>query len=529
MKLSRREWLGVAAGVAGTGLLGGIASARGNQDWDSVPARRRGAKRAKNIIFCVVDGMPLSCLSMVDQLRSLQDGKPSYWASLLDDPSVTTGLQDTRSLNSMVTDSSAASSTWGSGVHIWNGMVNMLADKTELRTLTQIMSEAGVRCGLVTTSTITHATPAGFAVSCIQRDLEGLIAEKYLTSGVEVLLGGGERFFSKDRRPDQRDLFADFAKEGFAIAKTRDELMAVKGKKVLGTFSTGHLPYSVDRNNDPDLASKTPTLAEMAKKAIEMLKGGKNGFLLQIEAARVDHGGHSNDFAAMIYDQIAFEEAVKVAIDFARQDGETLVIITADHACGGLALNGAGDEYSDATPGLKSVLGMKSSHSPILAMIGPSPTTQRVQDAFEAKLSLKLSVDEANAVVSSMKGQHPFGASEFYRSIDATIGMIVGNHSKCTFTSGNHHSDHVLVSAFGPGSEQCAGLTRNIEFFNLMLSMKGLKHKNPTMDFATAKPLYEKMMKELNPEMLELYASHEDCGCGHSALARSLWANHREP
>lgn len=507
MNLSRRTLLGGALTGLGTGALAKGWTVENEQ-------KPKPGKRPKNIIFCVADGMPISAVTCVDHLRIIKEGKRSYWAWLYDQPFVYNGLQDTRSLNSIVTDSSAASSAWGSGRHIWNGMTNMFPDKTPLRTLTEIFSAKGIRCGLVTTATMTHATPSGFAVQCVSRDLEGLIAEKYIGSGVDVLLGGGDKFFSADIRKDKLDLYSKFASAGYKVVKTRDDLMKASDRKVLGIFSNSHIPYWVDHENDAKLRATVPTLAEMSKVAIELLnKDAKNGFLLQIEGARVDHGNHSNDAAAALFDQIAFEDAVKVAIDFAMKDGETLVIITSDHACGGLALNGAGDEYIESTEGLKKLLGFKSTFAPFVASIG-TPTAANVQAAAEAKFGIQLKEDDANLIVSSMKGDHPFKGSQFFRSLNGTIGMVLGNYTKITFTSGNHHNDHVLVTAYGPGSERCAGLTQNIEFFDLMLDMRGMKHSNPTMTFGEAAPLYEKLQKELNPELYLQYADTDEESCG---------------
>ena len=300
-KFSRRSLLGAGA-LGAVSLIGSNAEA-------VVSAK---PKRAKNIIFCVSDGMSMGVPTMVDHLSQIRDRRNSYWAWLIKQPWAVTGLQDTRSLNSVVTDSSAASSSWGSGSHIWNGMVNMLPDKTELRTLTQLMIAAGVKCGLVTTATITHATPAGFCVNHLWRDEEEKIAEHYLTSGVDVLMGGGDKFFDGVKRKDKMDLYAKFAAAGYAVVKDSASLASSNSKRVLGIFSDGHIPYTIDRDNDPALQATVPTLADMAKAAIAKLKGGKNGFLLQIEGARIDHAAHTDDLAAQLFDQIAFEEAVRM-------------------------------------------------------------------------------------------------------------------------------------------------------------------------------------------------------------------------
>lgn len=505
MSLSRRSLLGM--GVAGAATAG-LSLA--------LPGRLAAAdrKRPKNVIFCVADGMAIQTMSMADQFQKLLSGRSSYWRTLMNEEYAHSGLQETRSLNSLVTDSSAASSAWGSGRHIWNGQVNEFPDGTKLRTLVSLLTEAKVRCGLVTTTTITHATPAGFAVNCMQRDLEGLIAERYLEANLEVLMGGGDKFFNPKVRKDGRDVYADFAKAGYTVARTRHELMEAKGGRLLGVFSDGHTPYSVDRNNDPLLQMTVPTLAEMASTAIDRLKGGPNGFLLQIEGGRVDHGGHGNDLAALVYDQIAFEEAVKVAVDFALSNGETLVVITTDHACGGPSLNGAGHEYGDTPAGLKTLAGMKGSYSEVWKAIGTPVTADKVREGVQAKLGIALTAAEAEAVAQAAEKNSPFAVQQFYGSSGATLAMVLGNHSKVTWTSGNHTSEHCLVTAVGPWSERFMGLHPNITFFDWMLEAWDLKWNNPTMSYEEAVPFYDKLKEKLPPEFVFLYTAEDECGCG---------------
>lgn len=508
MKLSRRSLLG-------TGIAGAAGIASGAGAFASLQGMGSKQSKIKNIIFLVVDGMAMQTLGIVDILSQLNGGKSSYWGWLMDQKFVTNGLQATRSLNSVVTDSAAASSAWGSGQHIFNGMINMYPDQTALKTLTTLMHEKGVRTGLVTTTTITHATPSGFAISIVNRDLEPIIAEKHLTSGVDVLMGGGNRHFAGDKRKDKRDLYPEFEKAGYTVVKNREALMETKSKKVLGIFSDSHLPFSVDRNNSPELQKTVPTLAEMTKHAIDNLKDSKNGFLLQVEGGKVDHAGHANDLASLVYDQIAFEEAVKVAVEFALKDKETLVIITADHATGGPSLNGMGEEYADSNKGILTVNGMKASYEVLARKFGASPTADSVRDIVKADLGLELSAAEAAAIVAGQKGQGPFNISGFLKASGMTMANILGNHTAVTWTSGNHTAEHVMVTALGPGSEMIKGLTRNVEFFDLMLAAKGIKHKNPTMDYATAQGHYEKMKVSLDQEWLDMYAVHEDCTCHH--------------
>ena len=505
MSITRRTFLGATAAGLATVASGGNAT--------SAVARK---KEAKNIIFCVSDGMAVTVPTLVDYYSRMTDGKPSYWADLMSQPYATNGLQVTRSLSSVVTDSAAAAAAWGSGRLQWNGQLNMFPDGTKLRPLTDIVMEQGMRTGLVTTTTITHATPAGFSVSIDSRNDQPGIAAMYLDSGIDVLMGGGDPVFSAEMRTDGRDLYAEFAQKGYTVVKTRDALIGLTSKQVLGVFSASHLPYTVDRDNDPEIESRVPTLAEMSEVAIKNLVGTADGFLLQIEGGRVDHGAHGVDLAAMFFDQIAFEDAVKVAVDFALEDGETLVIVTSDHACGGPALNGAdgsfGGSYFDSTEGLLTLQNMKASYGVMAQKFSASPYAANMQDVVEEYLGIKLSTEEAQAVMDSAAGDHPLGISEFHRSSSATLASVLGNHTKVNWTSGNHTADHVLVTAVGPGSEQVGALVENTQFFDMMLGMRGIEYSNPTMSYDEAvghlRGLEERLSAQNQPGIEEIQSEY---------------------
>lgn len=505
MDLSRRALLG----------LGAVSLVNPAVALNRIPTNWKG-KKPKNIIFCVADGMAIQVPSMVDYFTQVTQGHRSYLATLMEEDYAVLAFQETRSLSSIVTDSSAAASTWGSGRRIWNGMTNMYPDKTKLRTLTDVMSSAGVKCGLVTTTTATHATPSGFAVCSISRSLEEEIALSYLTSGVDVLMGGGDKFFNPEKRKDKVDAYAKFRAAGFHVVKNREQLSSVEKGKVLGIYSDSHVPYTVDRNNSEELTRTVPPLADMVKTAIKCLNTGSNGFLLQIEGGKVDHAAHANDVAGMINEQIDFEAAVKVAIDFALKDGETLVIITADHSTGGPSLNGDGTEYFDSTAGLASVGNMKASVTNVIDKFGTTTDRSTVQDVVQSKLGIKLTTEDADGIVAIHNGDKPFKLARFLNWKGGGIGAILGNYCKVTWTSGNHTCDHVLVTSIGPGSEKVHGIIPNHTFFDIMLDMKGLSWSNPKMTFEEAQR-HMKNLKEEKDGDLPLFAE-EDTPHGASHL-----------
>jgi len=465
---------------------------------------RRSRQAAKNIIFCVSDGMSWGVPSMFNQFLNLTEGKSSTWVTLLEADDAVLGTMDTRSLSGLVTDSAAASSSWGSGQHVWNGMINTYPDGKELTPVLRLLKDkAKMRTGLVTTSTITHATPAGWCISIDQRDKERQIAELYLKAGYDVYFGGGDKFFAGNEK--QTDLYAEFARAGYGIAKNRSELSAIKEGKALGVFSSGHVPYEIDRLNQADITAKVPSLGEMTKKAIALLKGSSDGFILQVEGARIDHAAHNNDAAGLLYDQLAFEEAVKAVLEFARQDGETLVVVTSDHGNSNPGLVGSGNEYFSSTAGLRSLAHARASYDVLLPKINADTSLADAQDLIEANLGAKLSEDEATLALSGFKSTNPLKSIEQYNIPASTLSLALTNHTHVGWNGRQHTSDVTLVTAIGPGAEAFAGPIKNVDVFGKLLAHRGITHKNATMSYEDAARLLHKQAKQ---DLLAAEADH---------------------
>ncbi|MEO9893911.1 alkaline phosphatase, partial [Aurantibacter sp.] len=263
-------------------------------------------KKAKNIIVIVSDGMSIGTLNMTDLYLSRKTGTGTNWLQLYKDNKVSRSLMDMASANSIVTDSAAASSSWGGGVRIDNGALNVSKDGEEHLPIWQKFKKAGKKAGCVTTVPITHATPAGFCVNSKSRNAQEQIAEKYLEQKFDVMMGGGDNYFTPEKRKDKKDMYKAFASNGYEVVKTKSAMLAAANDKpILGVFHEGGLPYSIDRENNKELLQKVPTLAEMTKKAIDAMKNNPEGFVLQVEAGKVDWAAHANDIAGLIYDQAA--------------------------------------------------------------------------------------------------------------------------------------------------------------------------------------------------------------------------------
>lgn len=433
-------------------------------------------KRAKNIIFMVSDGMSTGTLNMADLYLNRKTGKGSNWLQLYKDQRINRALMDTASASSIVTDSSAGSSSWGGGVRVNNGSLNVGPNGEMHMPIWQKFKKAGKMAGCVTTVPITHATPAGFCVNSKSRNAQEDIAEQYLELGFDIMMGGGNNYFSADIRKDKKDIYASYKAKGWQVARTRQEMMAADNSKpILGVFGDDGLPYSIDRTNDKTLTDTTPTLAEMAQKAIDRMKGNKNGFVLQIEGGKVDWGAHANDIASLLYDQAAFDEAIKVAIDFAAKDGETLVIITTDHG----NANPGVIYGKNANDNFDSIQKYTHTNEWILNTIKPGDSVAKVRELVESANKTTITDEDAKTILTYYDGLHkedgglynykhlPFKAFAQMQQKTNSVGWISMDHS----------ADYVELAMFGPGSELLKPFVKNTDLHYLMLQAAEVENK----------------------------------------------------
>ena len=251
------------------------------------------------------------------------------------------GWTKTGSADNLVTDSAAAATAMASGVKTNNGFLGMDPDFNIVATILEEAKYRGKLVGLVTTTQISHATPAAFAAHIADRNLMTDIAEQLISAEVNVILGGGEDEFlpagevgcfpAAGKRTDGRNLIDDALSNGYRFVCDPTEFSAVGAKStvnLLGIFADEGMvrPFS-------------PTLAEMTQKAIDILSQSVNGFFLMIESGQIDWASHSNDAENTISDTIELDKAVTIAIDYAAKNKNTLVIVTADHETGGMSVS----------------------------------------------------------------------------------------------------------------------------------------------------------------------------------------------
>jgi len=476
---SRRDFLK-------TGALSSFALGSGLLSRSSAPQKtfKSTPGDAKNVIFLVVDGMSSGTMSLADLVKRDQFGEKTNWIQLYEsDREYHRGLMDMASLNSTVTGSAAAASSWGCGQRIHNGAVNWGTHGEELRTICQIFQDAGKGTGLVSTARITHATPAGFGINMPLRSMEEQIAKQYAERGYDVLLGGGNRYFDADHRSDDVDLYSIFSNNGYTVARTKSELEhATRNSKLLGIFSDSHLPYMVDHHTLNELQERIPTLAEMTDAALERLDQKEEGFILQVEGGRVDHAAHGNDPAGLVYDQLAFDDAIKSVMDFTDGRDDTLVILTTDHGNANPGLSGLGSGYGDSPAMMATLYDYRHSFEWMYDEMGDRGSeefrsniqVENIRELVEYATNTQITTDEALMIKKSLQGEYkaPF---QNRQSTAGVLSGVLANYNGINFIGTNHTADYVELAAWGPGSDRIPTFVRNTALFDLMVDMAGVR------------------------------------------------------
>jgi len=267
----------------------------------------------KNIILFIGDGMGLSQVTA----GKITKGKLEM------ERCPVAGFCTTWSANSLVTDSAAAATALSTGVKTSNGALGVTPDGQALKNVTEAAKEKGKSTGVAVVCSLTHATPAGFIVHVPGRYQNEAIAEQIAASDMDVLFGGGLDYF----RPGLPEL-----QKKMQVAVTAEEFRKLgTPEKAAAILYPVHPPYAAQRD---------VSLKELTQKAIEILSQDKDGFFLMVEGSQIDWAGHKRDGTNVASEVVDFDNAVGAGLDFAEKNGETLVIVTADHETGGFAVLG---------------------------------------------------------------------------------------------------------------------------------------------------------------------------------------------
>lgn len=280
----------------------------------------------KNIILMIGDGMGITQLTAGMYLNGNKLNLEEFKYI---------GLQKSYSSNNLVTDSGASATALACGKKTYNGAIGVDKKGKPSQSILEEASQNGLSTGLVVTSSITHATPACFYAHQKKREMvEEIAADLVKAADLDFFVGGGKKYF--DQRKDQQNLVEQLKKNGFAISTFADndfkKIAAIDIGKKFGYFSEDGEPLPFSQGRD--------YLVPASRSALEYLsKRDGKGFFLVVEGSQIDWGGAANDSKYITSEMIDFDNAIGAVLDFAKKDGQTLVIVTADHETGGYAIN----------------------------------------------------------------------------------------------------------------------------------------------------------------------------------------------
>ena len=295
-------------------------------------------KKAKNIILLIADGMSLSQITAYRMMKGSLNERISM------DNFPYSGIVLTHSYNAAVTDSASSATAYSTGFKTNNGVLGLDKDLNVLENLTETIDKFGFVSSLISTSEVTHATPAAFASHVDLRWKTDIISSQMIDSKVATILGGGRYFFIPEeeggKREDGRNLLNEINQSHILLTQKNDlsNISSSLNKKVLGLFADEHLRDEDKKDNH----KLEPSLAEMLEYSVSrsnlLIDQGCAGFFVMAEGSQVDWAGHSNDFDYLIREMEDFNEAVDLALEIAKERKDTLVVVTSDHEVGGLLI-----------------------------------------------------------------------------------------------------------------------------------------------------------------------------------------------
>lgn len=279
----------------------------------------------KNIIILIGDGMGINYIG----------------ASLLQDPHSpfnefkTIGLSITCSADKLITDSAAGATAIATGYLTNNKYIAVDSNNNPLYTIFEHAEKLGLSTGIVVTSSVSHATPASFVAHTNDRGDQNLIASQMANQNFDVIIGGGLKYFLpksiSGNRDDNIDLTQKLIDRGYTLPKNYVELKSIPDtvKQIYALFEMDGLPEASNRDY---------SLGNLTKFTINHLKENQNGFILMVEGSQIDWAGHDHKSKELLIEMNDFSTALNEAINFAKSDGNTLILVTSDHETGGMSI-----------------------------------------------------------------------------------------------------------------------------------------------------------------------------------------------
>jgi alkaline phosphatase len=455
---------------------------------------------AKNVIFFLGDGMGPTTVTAARIFKYGEAGR------LTMETFPRTARVKTYSLNAQTTDSAPSMSAYMTGVKMNNDVLAMSPDTLHLPacdatnghavpTLLEMAKAAGKAVGAVTTTELTHATPAATYAHICNRDLARAIAVQAvpggagfnaaLGDGVNVLMGGSQAHWAPQADPstDKRDLFAELAALGYTVAKTKADFDAVSPAattKLIGVFSPkSHLDYELDRVKNA--VPTQPSLSEMTVKAIDVLQNaahvaGDKGFFLMVEGGRIDHALHATNAKRALVDTIAFDDAIKAALGKVDLK-DTLVVVTADHDHT-MAINGYGRRTGPTTAQEPGILGTVQNADGSNALDADGLPYTILAFGNGVRRPDVRGTDDLKGLVEASNGNPKVAAGNVI-TVDPAASTAADSYYQVAGVGTNgagsetHGGSDVMLMATGAGSARFKGTIDNTQVFQLVKAALG--------------------------------------------------------
>ncbi len=431
-----------------------------------------GSYAAKNLIVMVPDGTGAAHLTLT---RWVKDSRK------LAVDEMCAGVVRTYGADSMVTDSAPAATAFATGhktsdkfISILPGSVTIpgvdpIPDELQYKPVATVLEGAklmGKATGLVATSNIQHATPAAFSAHWPDRDHYNEIAEQQVYQDIDVVFGGGRQYLiplsQGGTRTDGENLLQVLKDRGVTLVETRDQMLAVQADRVWGLFAPKDMQRDLDR---AEFAPQEPSVAEMTKKAIDLLSKNPQGFFLFVEGSQVDWSSHGNDPVGVVTELLAFDRAVQVALDFAKQHGDTVVLVFSDHGNGGMSIGNA------LTTGSYSRMSFES-------VVGPLKKATLTAEGIAKKIEKDRSESHIRTVLSRFWGIDDLTSEEIAsiqnyqgKYLSNAIAPIISRRANIGWTTGGHTGEDLVFYHYGLNVP--TGTVENTDLAHLSASVLG--------------------------------------------------------
>jgi alkaline phosphatase len=432
------------------------------------------SKQIKNVILMIPDG---TSWATVSSARWYQRYNHPDKTNLYLDPYFC-GTVLTYSSNAPIGDSAPTASCYMTGIPSRAGYVatyplpdpnndivpldSNMAYQPLMTVLEAVKIIHNMSTGLVFTCEFPHATPADCSAHSYNRKKYTWIVPQMVHNNIDVVIGGGTDYLNEE-------LKNYLQKEGYELyLDDIDGFRASTGNKMWSLFCREDMPYELDRDK-----KLYPSLSEMTAKAIEKLSKNENGFFLMVEGSKIDWAAHANDPVGMITDMLAFDEAFGVALNFAKEDGETIIIVVPDHANSGISIGSSrsNDNYSDRTKDdlFKHVSGFKATYEAIARQLQHT-VPNSIKDIFKMNTNIELS----DANLQNILSAKDYGTDSLYdkAGIKDVITQILNDSTYFGFTTRGHTGEEVFLAIYSPGNDlRPTGFMTNIELSNYMQTL----------------------------------------------------------